>query len=142
MAKFTLELDDDFNYGLIGICSHNADYRVCWSINTRMSLQLEKSDNPFLVYGKKGVVASTHSMYEWHDDQNGISYYLLQNKDKETGSYLIPEKNQVDFFLVIDEADSIELEYMANEIKDINCVLTAMTFEMDELKSADRLVFD
>ena len=64
MAKYTLSLEDDFNYDLIGLCSHHGDYRVCWSINERIGLRLQKSLEPFMVSGKKGVVNSSHSLYE------------------------------------------------------------------------------
>ncbi|MGO1586222.1 MAG: IPExxxVDY family protein [Mesonia sp.] len=72
MAKYTLSLEDDYNFDLIGLCSHQADYRVCWSINETMGLRLQKSIEPYMVSGKKGDVVSSHSLFEWEDEEEAV----------------------------------------------------------------------
>lgn len=139
MAKYTLSLEDDFNYDLIGLCSHHGDYRVCWSINERIGLRLKKSIEPFMVSGKKGVVSSSHSLYEWEDEDENVCYYLIQNKNE--GKYLVPEKAQIDFFLVVKEAGVIDVDTLLSELREIPCILTAFIFDPDELKSANKFIF-
>lgn len=108
MAKYTLSLEDDFNYDLIGLCSHQGDYRVCWSINERIGLRLQKSTEPYMVSGKKGAITSSHSLYEWFDEEENVNYYFIQNKNE--GKFLVPEKAQIDFFLVIKDAGVVDVE--------------------------------
>ncbi len=139
MAKYTLDIENDFNFDLFGVCSHEGDYRLCWSINEQMGLNLEKSLEPYMVSGKKGNIVSSHSFYEWHNEEEGVSYYLIKNKNE--GKYLIPEKAQIDFFLVITEAGVKDSVDFLKELKNISCVLTAFSFDPDELKSANRFVF-
>ncbi|HLV41615.1 MAG TPA: IPExxxVDY family protein [Brumimicrobium sp.] len=139
MAKYTLSLEDDFNYDLIGLCSHYGDYRVCWSINERIGLRLQKTIEPFMVSDKKGAVVSSHSLYEWEDENENVSYYLIQNKSE--GKFLIPEKAQIDFFLVIKEANIIDVDNLLKEIKAISCILTAFIYDPYELKSAYKFIF-
>ncbi|HLW30492.1 MAG TPA: IPExxxVDY family protein [Brumimicrobium sp.] len=139
MAKYTLSLEDDFNYDLIGLCSHQGDYRVCWSINERIGLRLQKSNEPFMVSGKKGVITSSHSLYEWIDEEENVSYYLIQNKNE--GKFLVPEKAQIDFFLVVKEAGVIDVDVLLAELKEISCILTAFIFDPYELKSANKFIF-
>ena len=139
MAKYTLSLDDDFDYDLIGLCSHHGDYRVCWSINERIGLRLQKSIEPFMVSGKKGVVTSSHSLYEWSDEEESVDYYLIQNKNE--GKYLVPEKAQIDFFLVVKEAGVVDVDHLVEELRKISCILTAIIFDPYELKSANKFIF-
>jgi len=139
MAKYTLSLEDDFNFDLIGLCSHQGDYRVCWSINEKMGLQLKKSIEPFMVSGKNGVINSSHSLYEWEDEIESVFYYLIQNKGN--GKFLVPEKSQIDFFLVIQEAGVVEVDKLITQLKGISSILTAISFDPYELKSANKFIF-
>lgn len=139
MAKYTLDIENDFNFDLFGLCSHEGDYRLCWSINEQLDLNLEKSLEPYMVSGKKGNIISSHSFYEWFDEEEGVSYYLIKNKNE--GKYLIPEKAQIDYFLVIIEAGIKDPIDFLKGLKNISCVLTAFNFDPYELKSANRFVF-
>jgi hypothetical protein len=139
MAKYTLSLEDDFNFDIIGLCSHQGDYRVCWSINEHMGLRLKKSIEPFMVSGKNGVVNSSHSFYEWEDEDESVIYYFIQNKSM--GKFLIPEKSQIDFFLVIKEAGVVDVDNLLAQLKSIPSILTAFSFDPYDLKSANKLIF-
>jgi hypothetical protein len=139
MAKYTLSLADDFNYDLIGLCSHQGDYRVCWSINERLGLRLQKSIEPFMVSGKKGAISSSHSLFEWNNEDESVNYYLIQNKNE--GKYLVPEKAQIDFFLVVKDAGVIDIDLLLEELKRIGCILTAFIFDPYQLKSANKFIF-
>lgn len=139
MAKHTLQLEDDFNFDLIGLCSHQSDYRVCWSINEHLGLHLSKSLEPFMVSGKKGEVISSHSFFEWYDENDAVEYFLIKNKYNT--QFLIPEKSQIDYFLVIREAGIVEVDDFLTKIKEISGILTAFIFDPGELKSGSKLIF-
>lgn len=139
MAKHTLQLEDDFNFDLIGLCSHQSDYRVCWSINEHLGLHLSKSLEPFMVSGKKGEVISSHSFFEWYDENDDVEYFLIKNKYNT--QFLIPEKSQIDYFLVIREAGIVEVDDFLTKIKEISGILTAFIFDPGELKSGSKLIF-
>ncbi|WP_107037164.1 IPExxxVDY family protein [Brumimicrobium mesophilum] len=139
MTKYTLNLEDDFNFDLIGLCSHQGDYRVCWSINEKIGLQLKKSREPFMVSGKKGVINSSHSLYEWEDKKESVFYYLIQNKNN--GNFLVPEKSQIDFFLVMQEAGVANIDNLLTQLKEIPSILTAISFDPYDLKSASKFIF-
>ncbi|HLW39484.1 MAG TPA: IPExxxVDY family protein [Brumimicrobium sp.] len=139
MAKYTLKLDEEYNFDLIGLCSHQQDYRVCWSINKQLELRLEKSIEPFVVYGKKNTVTSQHSFFFYEDENNGLSYYLIKNQS--AGKHLIPEKSQIDFFLMIKENSVVDTQEILDKLKKTPEVLTAFEFDPYALKSAHNLVF-
>lgn len=139
MAKFTLKLEDDYDYDLIGFCSHYNDYRICWSINEAMEIQLVKAEEAFMVSGKKGEILSSHSFYEWFDEDNLVQYYLLRNKSGI--DYLIPELSQIDYFLILRESGIMDIQRIVEKLKTTHGILTAFIYEPAELKSAKHLVF-
>ena len=78
--KYTLTLDVEETYRMIGICSHHSDYRLVWGINNELNTNFIKAEKLFQIFGKKGVVVSEHSYYTFFDEENEINYYLIKNK--------------------------------------------------------------
>lgn len=139
MAKYTLVLEEEYNFDLIGLCSHQQDYRVCWSINKHLELGLEKSMEPFVVYGKKNTVISSHSLYFYEEKERGLSYFLIKNR--ALGKFLIPEKSQIDFFLIIKEQGIVDIEEILENLNKAPEVLATFLFDPYTLKSAHNLMF-
>ena len=58
MAKITkhhLDFENEIDYDLIGICSHVGDYRLVWSMNELLNLNLVKSNDDFKMTNKAGL---------------------------------------------------------------------------------------
>lgn len=137
MAKYTLTLEDDFNFDLIGFCSHQRDYRVCWAINNRLEIALEKSMEPYMVSNRKGEVVSSHSLYHFETEE--LTYYLIQNKS--TNGFLVPERAQIDYFLVIKEANMVDVDELTRQLKEITEIQAVFIIDINTLKSASKFIF-
>jgi hypothetical protein len=137
-AKYTLSLENEFDFELIGISCHQTDYRVCWALNLELGLNMKKTEEPFMVSGKKGLVSSSHSLYEWEDEDNFAAYYLIKNKDNN--KLLLPERSQLDYFFVIKGGD-YEIDDLVTRIKEIKGILTAVIIDPYDLKSNEHLIF-
>lgn len=137
--RHVLSLETSPDFEIIGICSHHSDYRLAWGLNQGLSVHLAKSDDLFVVQSKKGTVISQHSYYFWLDLENHLEYYLIKNKYE--GKFLIPEKSQIDYFLIIRENLLFELEEVLEEVKKVNSVMAAYIFEAESLPSAEQIVF-
>lgn len=137
--KYTLELDDDLDFDIVGISSHHSDYRLAWGINQELGLHLAKCDEPYCVTDKKGTIVSRHSMYEYADDSDRMMYYLIKNKHQ--GKYLIPEKPGIDFFLFLCDNWAVEISELVVELKAVPSVLGVFPFDPEELSSAENIVF-
>jgi len=138
MAKHKLFAEDDYEFGLIGICSNNSDYRLCWNINQCLQITMSKGEDYSLVSKKDGE--SFHSFYEYSDPDDYTEYYLIKNVSN-TYKHLIPEKDQVDYFLVIKNNTLHDLEDILTSLKSNESILTAFIFDPDELKSKPNLLF-
>lgn len=138
MAKHKLSFEEAFDFELIGICSSHSDYRLTWAINQSLDIQLEKGKD-FLVVGKKDV-QHLHSFYDYFDEEEHIEYYLIKNLSNNY-KQLVPEKDQVDYFLVIKNNFVREINDILIWLKENDSILTAFIFDPNELKSKSNLVF-
>lgn len=137
--KHTLTFDQDFDFDMIGVCSHHSDYRLVWGINDVVGLRLTKCEENYIVTNKKGEELSAHSMYEFIDEDNRLEYYLIKNKNN--GKYLIPEKPSIDYFLFLNNNFAVELEDITASLKKVNSILGVYPFDPEEIESAGNLVF-
>jgi hypothetical protein len=138
--KHILTLDYEYDYEMIGICSHHSDYRLVWGINNQLNLNLEKADENFIAVNKKGQKLSEHSLYEYKDSENLIEYYLIKNKCD--GKFLIPEKQDVDYFLFLCENYLEDMSELLRNLKLVNSVLAVFSFNPEEIHSTENLVFN
>jgi hypothetical protein len=138
--KHTLTIDHDYDYEMIGICSHHNDYRLVWGINSALNLNLEKADKDFVVDIKKGHNLSSHSLYEFKDPENLVEYYLIKNKNE--GKFLIPEKQDIDYFLFLHENYIDNSSELIQKLKSVSSVLAVFNFNPEEINSTENLVFN
>ena len=138
MAKHKLFAEDDYGFDLIGICSNHGDYRLCWNINQCLQINLCKEADYSLLSKKEGE--SFPSFYQYTNTEDYTEYYLIKNVSN-TYKHLIPEKDQVDYFLVIKNNTLHDLDAILNLLKANESILTAFIFDPDELKSKPNLLF-
>lgn len=138
--KHTLQIDYNNDYEMIGICSHHNDYRLVWGINKELNLTLEKADLNFVVVNKKGQYLSEHSLYEYKDAETLTEYYLIKNKNE--GKFLIPEKEEIDYFLFLCENFIDNKLEIIQKLKSVASVLAVFNFEPAEFHSTENLVFN
>ena len=137
--KHILTLEYEYDYEMVGICSHHGDYRLVWGINDKLNLQLEKADDDFVVVNKKGQHLSRHSLYEFRNPETFVEYHLIKNKSE--GKFLVPEKPEVDYFLFLRENHLDETAELLQKLKTVSSVLAVFTFNPEEIDSTENLVF-
>ncbi len=140
LKKHTLLLEDEIDFELIGICSPHNDYRVAWGINNIIRIDLSKKEDLFEVYSKKGQFISQHSYYQYTDQQDGVVWYMIKNKYE--GKFLIPEKNQIDYFLVLRNNVLVEVDEVLDKVKSLSSIVAAYSFESSSLPSAQLIQFE
>ena len=109
-------------------------------INKELNLTLEKADLNFVVVNKKGQYLSEHSLYEYKDAETLTEYYLIKNKNE--GKFLIPEKEEIDYFLFLCENFIDNKLEIIQKLKSVASVLAVFNFEPAEFHSTENLVFN
>lgn len=125
--KHTISYEAEIEFEVLAICSPYPDYRLIWNINKFAELQLAKSDNLYAAYNKKGELSSSHSKYYWFDDHEEIQYMLLKNH--EQGKHLVPELDQVDYFLFVQTDFNTPTKRIHKALS--NCEGIMAVFEVD-----------
>ncbi len=133
--KLAFEFESDFS--LIGIASHENDYRLSWAINKSLNLELIKVEDLSLNHPKHKI-STNYSMYYFDDENNYISYNLISNKSEK--GFLMPEMKNIDFILRISGyPDTNFLDELVINLKKVDIIITA--FLIDDLKEKLNKVF-
>jgi len=164
LAKHTLEIEYDYDFVLIGISSHEKDYRFCWALNNKLNIELVKQES-LEIKGKKQTTPSYFSFFTFDDADQFTEYSVLANfseskslastentlfetagKAKDGGQseneFLIPEHKQMNYLFVIrGEMENEEVEELIKTLKEIDIVLTAVRIDVKSLKSKQNLIF-
>jgi hypothetical protein len=130
--KLAIEIEND--YSLIGIASHENDYRLSWAINKSLGLDLKKNED-FTIDHPKHKITVNYSLYIFDDENNYITYNLISNKSEK--GFLIPEMKNIDFILrVSGSPDQNLLNDLLFKLKKIDIVITAFLINevSDKLK--------
>lgn len=147
---------------LIGISSHEKDYRLCWALNNKFGLELIKVES-LEIKGKKQETPSFFSLFTYDHPDSFLEYTVVANLSESKSSsiketdlfgsqikshshneneFLIPEHKQMNYFFVVKgEVDEHAALQMVKKIKEIELVLTAIPIDVTQLKSKHNLVF-
>jgi len=138
MVKFKLELEEDYDFDLIGICSSFSDYRLCWGINQALSISLKRAEDYEMKNKKDGEFS--FSFFEFFNENTEEEYFLIKNQSYNFKK-LIPEQDKIDYFIIIKNNYETEIDVLLTKLKALDSVLTAFTFNVEDLKSKSNLIF-
>jgi hypothetical protein len=161
MKKIVLTDFADYNFILIGISSHDEDYRVCWHLNKLLSVDFNRMADIDILHPKSGQ-ESTFPLFQFISrqedpmdnqelplsekeeliaDEMDITYQLIANR--HAAGNLIPEQSKMDYFLMIkgEAAYHYIVDDLLKQIRSLPCVMAAFKIEPESLKSKDNLIF-
>lgn len=121
-------MEESFDFILIGISSHENDYRLSWALNTALKINLAKKEN-LQVANKKHSEFQEFSLFA-HQGGTGYQQYNLISNRCDNG-FLLEEFKNIDFLLQVSGSPLAKQDLM-NTIKTIEIVTLA--FEIDPRK--------
>ena len=134
-----LEVEPDYSFILIGISSHESDYKLIWAINAKLELKLSRIPNLVIADSKTGL-NQEFSYYSGESNEGDYQIHFLSNKC-ESG-FLIPELGNIDYFLKLTgEIYDQHKKTILEGLKDTGLVLATFLIQPESLKSKGRLVF-
>ena len=139
MKKVKLTYKPDYDFVLIGISSHENDYKLAWSINNLLNINLSKKED-LCVFNKKYSETHSFSVFSHNDETSLILYNLISNRCEN--GFLIQEFNKFDFFIQIyGGVSDKKITEMLTELKKDNNIILAGKLDLSKTKSAGNLIF-
>jgi len=138
LGKHVLEIEYDYNFVLIGISSHEKDYRICWALNNILKLDLVKIA-PLEIKDKKQDKPSYFSLFEYLIPDEFMEYFIIANQS-EKGVLIAEQKNMDYFFIIRGEIDEDKVTEIIKKIKDLSIVQTAVRIDLSTLKFKQNLI--
>lgn len=140
MKKRKLEVADDFGFTVIGICCQLKDYRFSWYLNNKLGISLEKIED-FLFFSAQDKEMGNFSLYQFHKEEENLSFYLINNFSDEQ-KILIPKQKAMQYFFIVEGSYHHPfIEECVRKIKDVPQVLTAILFDEQQLKAIDLFLY-
>lgn len=136
MAKLKLDLEPDPDITVIGISSHVHDYRLCWSINRSVGLELTRRRTD--ISDETNGILARYSVYDHVDELSQARFTLVHNHCGD--GILLKEQRQADFFLVVDNELAEDRPDLMDRIRAAEFVLTAFPLSYDQLRSGHKLL--
>ncbi len=162
MGKYTLKIEYDYDFVLIGISSHEKDYRICWALNQALGLDLTKGES-LEIKAKKQNTPSFFSLFKYENTVEFMEYFVISNlsenklytskdntlfgkgvkeSDSTENGILIPEHKQMTcFFVIRGEMEEEKMEELVQKIKEIDIILAVVSIDVRALKSKTNLIF-
>ncbi len=133
-----LAVEPDYRFILIGISSHENDYHLCWAINQKLNLSLQKRAN-YVLFHPKLKTNQEFSFYAYEDEESFLTYYLLSNRCDD--GFLVEEFRNIDFLMQVHGDLPVKAqEKLIRDLRSIPVISTSFAMDPATLKSRDRLL--
>jgi hypothetical protein len=139
MAKFILEEELEFDFKLMGISSHVQDYRLCWTVNRTLGLDLIKSDEEIIIRLNKVDEPLCFSNYYYQDLDSEVEFELICNRHEQ--GFLIPELKAADYFLKVSDFYSKSLDELIFALRKSSLINMAFEIDVNSLRSRQNLLY-
>jgi hypothetical protein len=135
VAFHTLEIEDDYDFEIIGVSSHEKDYRLAWSLNKTLGWRLVRIEDA-VVEGKRST--THHARFRWTHPVDQTVFTLIDNKTPE-GTFM-PDLMQFDYLLKIEQPSESSMNKLQSGLRKTDFVLAFQRQEVDKLKYKDNLL--
>jgi len=137
--KHKLEVEADYSFKIIGIASHEIDYKFIWVINQVLDLNFIKQDD-LVVFNKKLKSDQSFSLYSAEDENNQLQFNIISNRSAD--GYFAEEISNFDYFLqIIGELSSENRDALIKKLKTADIVLAAIKIDPNCLISKPKFIF-
>jgi len=129
-----LQVDHEIRFALVGISSHENDYRLVWAINNQLGTSFTRTGDLVIHQPKIGSDLE-FSRYIFTDEDTYITCYLISNRCDN--GFLFPEIKNLDFLIQItgayDPHDPVE---MIRTLKSVEIISAVFPLDPQQLKGA------
>ena len=135
MAFHTLEIEEEYDFEIIGVSSHEKDYRLAWSLNKHLGWRLKRK-NDIEIRGKRSV--SVHAQYSWVHPVDQTVFTLIDNNTPD--GVFMPDMAQFDYILKIEQCGEGVSDAFYQRLRQADFVLAIQLQDVDKLKYKNNLL--
>lgn len=129
--------DPDFQ--LIGIASHENDYRLAWAINNSLNIALVK-DPDIVIFHDKYKQDINLSIFSQTFAELGYTLKLFTNRGDNY--FLLEEYRNIDFFLKIEgEPTPKKVQELIDSLKTIDIIMGVYKIDLQKVSRIQRIIF-
>lgn len=137
-----LFVEYEYNFDLLAIISPIKEYKLAWSINKSLEIELTKKEDILLDNGKGARMYISNFDYETEYS----CVRMLKNKPYEFSNiakpYLLSELKDYDYFIQLEgEADEFDAESFREALSKLKDVQYVTSVDVENLKSKENLLF-
>src|ERR1700741_90805 len=123
MAKYTLNIEYDFDFMLFAISSHEPDYKLCYKLNQALNIDLHKEE-ALELKNRNQADSLLFSFFIYVNEEEQLEYNLLSNKSYNTVQSNKPvSSSQADLFGDTEPEISGQKGFLINELNTIDYLL-------------------
>jgi len=135
--KYILEVEEDYDFEVYGLASHERNYRVCWEINVLANINLALK--PGCVFNRVNGALIEHIVYLYENEDLGCRIHLICNQQGD--SILFPKHKNLSYLLKVENYPSENLNKLLQLLKPSSIILTVFKLDLETLKFRDKLIF-
>ncbi len=121
---------------IIGISSHENDYRLVWAVNSALAFQFTRIEN-LVIFSPKLNCNLEFSRFIFTDEDKYLTYNLISNRCPD--GFLFPEIKNLDYLVQITgELDPKHMVRIMKELKNVDIVSAAFRIDAKQLKDVDK----
>jgi hypothetical protein len=136
--KNIIEIEPDYDFGLIAITAIVAEYIICIYLDTHFNLSLVKQESLFLKKNKQQI---EFLLFALNCDIRQSEFCLVNNKSE--GNYFLNEMRQTDYLLRFRGDWAFDNQHkIIDFIKTIEGVQVATKVNIESIKQKEMLTFE
>lgn len=137
MTTYTLDIETNYEFDLIGISSHEKNYRLVWSLNKCMGWNLRRIED--ISMNQRGG-DSLHAQFRFFHPTEHSIITLIDNKTPV--GFFLPDVQHFDYVLKIDDDQFGCDDAFFKKLRNNPFIITAHPLDVDKLKSKQNLLYE
>lgn len=135
VAIYHLDIEVEYDFELIGLSSHEKDYRLAWALNRNMGWRLSRKEDLEL---KRDHSISYFAQFQYVLPFEKTIFTLIDNKTED--GLLITELAQFDYLLKAENAPWELDDLFFRQLKKTPFLIAAFPLQLEKLKNKHLLM--
>ncbi|GGZ27148.1 hypothetical protein GCM10007049_19900 [Echinicola pacifica] len=140
MRKTKLQVEHIYEFDLLGIMAPLKDYKMAWSVNNSLSINMVRSEDFTLKFLNQPRLVISRFILE---KEHGYIQLLKNRSFSDSGQtlYLVPELKVMDYFLLMqDFTHETDLPDCISQLSKSNYIQNVVKIDVNKLKSKENLL--